>query len=106
MQTIVYDKLVRDRIPEIIKSSGKTCITETLSEKDYLWMLDKKMVEELVEYYKDHSIEELADLMEVVYAAVIARGFTIEELESIRKKKAEERGKFEKRILLKEVCEE
>lgn len=106
MRSIAYNKLVRDRIPEIIESSGKTCSTEILSPEDYLRMIDAKLDEELAEYHKDQNIEELADLLEVIHAAVIARGYTLEDLEQIRAEKAAKRGGFEKRILLKEVYED
>ena len=98
-------KLVRDRIPEVIEATGKTCVTEILSDADYLRMVDAKLDEELAEYHKDQNIEELADLMEVIYAAAIARGYTLEQLEQVRADKAEKRGAFEKKILLKEVIE-
>ena len=62
MAHIMYNKLVRDRIPEIIQSTGKSCTTEVLSSDDYLHMLDAKLDEELAEYHKDQNIEELADL--------------------------------------------
>ena len=100
-----YSKLVRDRIPDIIKFSGKSCITEILSDEDYLRMVDAKLDEELAEYHKDQNIEELADLMEVIYAAAIARGYTLEQLERVRADKAAKRGGFAKKILLKEVIE-
>ena len=100
-----YNKLVRDRIPEIIESSGKTCTIETLADEKYIAMLDAKLTEELAEYHESKSLEELADLLEVMGAVVKARGYTWDELTTIRKKKREERGGFEKRILLKEVCE-
>ena len=100
-----YNKLVRDRIPEIIEASGKTCITEMLSNEEYLKMIDAKLDEELAEYRKDQNIEELADLLEVIRAAAIARGYTIEELEKVRTEKAVKRGSFEKKLLLKEVIE-
>ena len=102
-EIIIYDKLVRDRIPEIIEASGDTCNTEVLSKAKYLEMLNAKLSEELDEYNKDHSIEELADLLEVIRAIVIARGYTLKELEDVRAKKAAERGVFKKRILLKTV---
>ena len=101
-----YNKLVRDRIPEIIESSGNTCVTEILSDEDYLRMLDAKLDEELAEYHKDQNIEELADLMEVIYAAAMAQGYTPEQLEQVRREKAEKRGGFERKILLKEVIEQ
>lgn len=105
MSTIKYSKLVRDRIPEIIKASGKTCVTESLSDDEYLRMIDAKLDEELAEYHKDLNVEELADLLEVIYAAAKARGYTLEQLEAIRAEKASKRGTFEKKILLKEVIE-
>ena len=105
MKNIEYHKLVRDRIPEIIESSGKTCTVEILSDEDYLRMVDAKLDEELAEYHKDQNIEELADLLEVIRAAAIARGYTLEELEAVRVKKAEKRGGFSKKILLKTVIE-
>lgn len=105
MSTIHYNKLVRDKIPEIIAASGKDCITETLSNADYLQMLDTKLNEELAEYQEDKSLEELADLLEVIMAVVKARGFTWNELEQIRSDKARKRGGFEKKILLRMVEE-
>ena len=105
MGTTVYNKLVRDRIPEIIAKNGKTCTTEILSDEEYLKMVDAKLDEELAEYHKDQNIEELADLLEVLYAAAKARGYTPEDLESVRAEKAEKRGAFKKKILLKEVTE-
>lgn len=101
----VYNKLVRDRIPEIIAMDGKCCKTEFLEGKEYLKMIDTKLDEELAEYHKDQSIEELADLIEVIYAATEARGYSIEELEKVRLAKAEKRGGFRKRIFLKEVID-
>lgn len=98
-----YHKLVRDRIPEIIESDGKTCVCETLSAEDYLVLLDQKLNEELAEYQESKSLEELADLLEVIQAVVKARGWTLEELEQVRAYKAARRGGFEKKILLKEV---
>ena len=105
MSTKVYNKLVRDRIPEIIEASGATCVTEILSDEDYLKMLDAKLDEELAEYHQDQNVEELADLMEVIYACASARGYTREELERVRTEKVARRGAFEKKILLVETRE-
>lgn len=102
----IYNKLVRDKIPEIIEQDGKRCLTETLSEEAYILALDKKIGEELSEYLSEPCLEELADLTEVIYSVVIARGHTLEELERVRKAKAEKRGGFENRIFLKSVFEE
>ena len=100
-----YNKLVRDRIPEIIETSGNTCVTEILSDEDYLKMLDAKLDEELAEYHADQNIEELADIMEVIRACAVARGYTLEQLEQVRAEKVAERGGFTKKILLKKVIE-
>ena len=105
MKKTIYNKLVRDNIPEIIRNSGKECDIEILSDEDYLKMADAKLDEELAEYHKEQNLEELADLLEVLYAAAIARGYSVEELEDCRIKKQKERGGFEKKILLKEVRE-
>ena len=82
MRVIKYNKLVRDWIPEMIRKAGKSCITSVLSEEEYLRMVDAKLDEELAEYHKEQSVEELADLIEVVYAAAKARGCSVEELEA------------------------
>lgn len=100
-----YHKLVRDRIPEIIEADGKTCVCETLSDEDYLYLLDQKLNEELAEYQESKSLEELADLLEVMHAVVKAHGWTLEGLEQVRADKAAKRSGFEKKILLKEVRE-
>ena len=106
MGVITYNKLVRDKIPEIIESDGKTCKTELLSDEEYIKMIDAKLDEELAEYHKDQNIEGLADLLEVIHAAALAHGYTLEDLEQVRAEKATKRGGFEKRIMLKEVHED
>lgn len=100
-----FYKLVRDRIPEIIEADGKTCVCETLSDEEYIRLLDEKLNEELTEYQESKSLEELADLLEVVHAVVRARGWTFDELEQVRAYKAAERGGFTKKILLTAVKE-
>ena len=105
MMTKIYNKLVRDNIPAIIQAKGAVCETEILSDTDYLRLLDAKLDEELAEYHSDQTIEELADLLEVIYAAAMARGYTLEQMEVVRAEKAAKRGAFTKKILLKEVIE-
>lgn len=78
---------------------------EVLSDSRCLQMLDAKLTEELEEYQESRSLEELADLLEVLRAVVRARGWTWEELEQARREKAAQRGGFEKKLLLKEVRE-
>ena len=105
MPHITYNKLVRDRIPEIIEASGKSCVVETLDDSDYLRAIDAKLDEELAEYHREQNLEELADLMEVIRVAAVARGYTVEELERVRAEKAAKRGGFEKKLFLREVIE-
>ena len=101
----VYNKLVRDRIPEIIDASGKTCTVEVLPNDAYIQALDAKLSEELAEYQQSKSLEELADLLEVMGAVVKARGYTWDDLTRVRKEKRAQRGAFEQRIFLKEVID-
>lgn len=98
-----YHKLIRDKIPEIIKADGKVCVTRILSDEEYVDALEKKLNEEVAEYQTDKNLEELADILEVLQAICIARGYTLEELETVRVKKAKERGGFEKKIFLESV---
>ena len=100
MAVVVHNKLVRDRIPEIIEASGKNCEWEVLTQEEYLRYLDEKLWEELREYQADKSLEELADLLEVLMAVAEARG-SFAKVEAIRQAKREERGAFDKRIFLK-----
>lgn len=100
----VYNKLVRDKIPQIIASdNGKTCTTRILEDSEYLQALNKKMQEELNEYLESGNVEELADLEEVLRAILDAKKVSYSEFEKIRNSKVEKRGAFKKKIFL--VCE-
>ena len=79
-----YHKLISDCIPEIIEADGNTCTCETLSQEEYLLLLDEKLNEQLAEYQESKSLEELADLLEVIRAVVHARSWTLEQLERHR----------------------
>ena len=103
--TIIHNKLGRDRIPEIIEGSGKTCVTRLLPQEEYLAALDAKLTEELAEYQADKSMEELADRLEVMMAVAEARGHSFAEVEAIRRAKAEKRGGFRERIFLESVTD-
>lgn len=100
-----YNKLVRDKIPQIIEADNKVCEKEILSDEEYTKMLDEKLNEECAEYQESKSIEELADILEVVYSIANKKGYSIEMLEKIRKEKADKRGGFSAKILLKRVVE-
>lgn len=98
-----YDKLVRDKIPQIIGSSGDHCETQVLEDGEYLRRLEEKLSEELTEYLQSGELEELADLLEVMMALVKAKGRTWQELEAISMDKHTRRGGFEEKLLLKSV---
>ena len=98
-----YGKLVRDRIPEIIRANGEVPVTRELDDKEYLAELVKKLKEEVDEFAADHSVEELADIKEVMIALREALGIHAGELEDVRRKKATKNGRFKKRIYLESV---
>lgn len=99
----VHNKLVRDKIPEIIEDDGKTCVTYILSDEEYIQALEAKLSEEVTEYQADKNLEEMADVLEVLQAICLARGYTLDELEAMRAKKAKERGGFAEKIFLEYV---
>ncbi|WP_435923434.1 nucleoside triphosphate pyrophosphohydrolase [Paenibacillus sp. DYY-L-2] len=105
----VYNKLVRDLIPQVIQDSGKECNTRILDEDEYKKELLIKLKEESEEYFaaqnsKD-SLEELADMLEVIRSLTAMHGFTWEELEALREKKAKARGGFQDRVYLIDVTD-
>jgi predicted house-cleaning noncanonical NTP pyrophosphatase (MazG superfamily) len=95
----IYNKLVRDKIPEIIAADGKKFVTRILDEEEHLQELVKKLAEEYEEFKKDISLEELADLQEVILA-LADQIASREELEKVRAHKAKARGGFKNRIYL------
>lgn len=101
----VYNKLVRDRIPEIIEKDNKICHTRVMDDKEYLESLNKKLSEELNEYLESGEVEELADLEEVLRAVLDVKGVSYQDFEKIRLAKVEKRGAFKEKILLESVEE-
>ena len=97
---IKYNKAIRDKIPEIIADSGKKYNKKQLDDISFLAELEKKLNEELIEYTESKDVEELADLLEVIYRISELRGVNSNELDKIRKDKAEKRGKFESNLFL------
>lgn len=98
-----YNKLVRDKIPQIIKENGETPIFHVALDEEYKTELHLKLAEEVQEFLQDENIEELADVLEVVYALAHLHGFSFEEIEKRRQQKAEKRGAFLERIILEET---
>lgn len=104
-KVVKYNKLVRDKIPEICNQDGKDVIIKELSNKEYEKCLCEKLIEECEEYIESRDIEELADAMEVVYAIAANKDVNYLDIESLRQKKREKRGGFDKKILLIETRE-
>ena len=102
----VYDKLVRDQIPQIICANGNSCEIRVLEDQEYQKRLEEKLKEELSEYLESGQLEELADLLEVMMALVKAKGSSWQALEQIRTDKLAKRGGFEKKLLLTSVTRE
>ncbi|MFD0048950.1 phosphoribosyl-ATP pyrophosphohydrolase [Actinomycetes bacterium NPDC127524] len=106
----VYNKLVRDRIPEIIANTGVQFSTRILDDQEYLQELKNKLKEELEEYLNTDNdkdaMEELADLLELIHALADRHGSSFEKLEEVREKKAEKRGGFKEKIFLIETGNE
>jgi len=101
-----YNKLVRDKIPEIIKQAGKQCEIATLGDRDYQEALREKLIEEATEVANaspEELIQELADLYEVIDALLIATGIDEETIRAQQKQKQEERGGFQRKIKLLSV---
>ena len=99
----IYNKLVRDKIPEIITANGDIPVTIELDDAEYFQALNLKLQEEVEEYLDGFSIEELADVLEVIYAIIDYNEVSYYELERTRKNKYNERGGFKKKISLVEV---
>ena len=99
MSTAEYHKLVRDKIPGI-REQGETPVFRILEQEEYLKELDRKLDEEIREYQEDKSMEELADVLEVMLAICKARGYSEQELRDVYEKKHAKRGGFEEKIYL------
>ncbi len=98
-----YDKLVRDKIPEIIKKKGGRAKTHVADDKEYEQKLHEKLREEVDEFLQQPNEEELADVMEVLDAIIRLHILDKKKVQAIQKEKAEERGRFEKQIILDEA---
>ena len=105
IKMIQYNKAIRDKIPEIIKESGTKCNVKTLSDKEFLEKMEEKLDEEVAEYHQSKSIEEIADIMEVLERIAELRGTSVEELAKIKNEKSQKRGKFEKNLFLVDTNE-
>lgn len=94
-----YTKLVRDKIPEIIRARGINQVNHIADDNEFENALLDKLQEEVKEFVEDPCKEEMADIMEVIYAILKQKKYDFNDIEEVRKKKEEERGAFDKRII-------
>lgn len=100
-----YCKLVRDKIPQIIKSDGKRALIEVLDDESFETFLERKLDEEVKEYHESKDAEELADILEVLITLAKLKGLTFADLMDLQTKKFVKKGGFSKKILLRAVCD-
>lgn len=101
----IYNKLVRDKIPQIIEATGKISDIRIAEKEELLGLLEAKLMEEVTEFKQDKNLEELADVMEVLFGLAKNLGFSEEDLMRKREEKRQERGGFEEGIVLLKVYE-
>jgi predicted house-cleaning noncanonical NTP pyrophosphatase (MazG superfamily) len=101
----VYNKLVRDKIPEIIEKQGNKYDIRIAEKDEHFMLLEAKLQEEVKEFLEDKNLEELADIMEVLYGLADNLGYSEEDLNNKRLEKREKRGGFKKGIVLERVYE-
>lgn len=105
----IYNKLVRDNIPDKIKSNGETPIISILDDNRYKEELEKKLYEEYLEVIEssgENRIEELADMLEVIKTLVKLEGKNLDDVIEVAKEKVKKRGAFDKKIFLEKVISE
>lgn len=101
MPEIIHNKLVRDKIPELIKSTGRKVKIRTIfDDEEFLFFLSKKLIEESTEFSTNYAIEELADILEIVQTILDIKGETFSSLDLLRKEKKNKRGGFQSRTIL------
>ncbi len=100
-----YNRLVRDKIPDIILKEGSLPTSHTLDDKDYIKELNKKLMEEVNEYLETENIEGMVDILEVIRAILDYKEMTYDEIEEKRIKKAKKKGTFRDKVFLEKVTE-
>ncbi|MBS4539011.1 nucleoside triphosphate pyrophosphohydrolase [Clostridium sp. D2Q-11] len=105
MSEKIYNKLIRDKIPQIIEENNKEYVIEKVNERELSQLLNKKLQEEVDEYLESEEVEELADILEVIHGILDTKNISFKELEKIRESKKHKRGGFSKGVKLIKVIE-
>ncbi len=100
---MIYNKLVRDNIPDIIESKGEKAFIHIADDKEYESTLNAKLHEEIGEFFENPCVEELADILEVLYAIGSFKNIDLKKIEEVRLEKVDKRGSFNKRIILEKT---
>lgn len=100
-----YNKLVRDKVPQLIEESGRTHKSRILNDDEYFKALIDKVIEEIEEYRESGNEEELADVFEVLDSLVKFKDYEPMHIDYLKMKKKEKRGTFDGRVFLEEVEE-
>ena len=106
MKERVYNKLVRDNIPDIIRQQGETPVIRTLEDGEFLRCLEGKLREEVEEFLAKKNLNELGDILEVLEAMARLQGWTDGEIRRAKEEKAQRNGAFRERVFLEKVLEE
>ena len=101
----IYNKLVRDNIPDIILKDNELPVTRVLNDEEFIKELNKKLQEEVNEYLEGENIEEMVDILEVIRAILEYKNVAYEDIEEKRKKKTNKRGAFKEKIYLEKVIQ-
>ncbi len=100
-----YNKLVRDKIPELMLMEHELPTTRILSDEEYIQELNKKLEDEVKVYLENENIEEMVDILEVIRAILEFKGESFEKIEEKRIKKANKKGTFKERVYLEKVMQ-
>lgn len=94
------EKLIRDRIPEIVEAKGESLKVRRAGPMEFRKALADKLVEEAVEFRQDRNIEELADVFEVMRSIGLDHGIPMEQIAELADQKREARGGFREKLMM------